>query len=508
MAKKSGSKGRRAAAPESRASKPKAPKSKGPQRDSEGPLGWLAPDLESAYTLLGRRGEPVPAPVAKAKSRSTLSSGRTALHEVNRSIWRNLLMQYKSRKVEAARTRALAPAPMVPGGRNWLPLGPTLVLNGQTVGQEPVGGRVAGLAVAPGGQVLYAASANGGVFKSDDGATSWRSMMDGFDLDPTNFGSASVVCGAIAIDPADPDRVYVGTGEGDTDLMFRQNFRVVHALPAYRGVGPLRSDDGGVKWILEDSQPDLAGESFFALAVEPGNRENVVAATTNGLYRRVPATGGKFRWEQKRAGIYSSVVVASGNGTTRFIAAEWGKGVLQSTDGGNTWSSISSGFPSTGIGRIALAVQADNPSPAYALVAKSGGGLQGLFRLEATGGWKKVSSVPNILPGSQGDYDLSISISPGDPETLYIAGDRINVFPFSAMIVRCRIQASGTAFKVKTATSIGTHAHADVHSLVHTPGDPTELWCTCDGGVYLNRNPKGTGQFVSRDPAVASTRSP
>jgi len=57
------------------------------------------------------------------------------------------------------------------------------------------------------------------------------------------LASASVICGAIAIDPNDPNRVYVGTGEGDTSQLFRA--RIVNALPAYRGVGPLRSDDGG-----------------------------------------------------------------------------------------------------------------------------------------------------------------------------------------------------------------------------------------------------------------------
>ena len=121
-------------------------------------------------------------------------------------------------------------APAIPGARNWLPLGPTVVLEGQTVGGEPVGGRTVGLAVAAGGQRVYAASACGGVFRSDDGGTSWASMMDAFDIDPTNFASSSLACGAIAIDPADPDRVYVGTGEGETHEIFAA--RIVSALPA------------------------------------------------------------------------------------------------------------------------------------------------------------------------------------------------------------------------------------------------------------------------------------
>ena len=74
------------------------------------------------------------------------------------------------------------------------------------------------LAIAPGGQIIYAATANGGVFRSGDGGTTWKALRDAFNLDPTNFASDSLACGGIAIDPADPNRVYVGTGEGDIRL--------------------------------------------------------------------------------------------------------------------------------------------------------------------------------------------------------------------------------------------------------------------------------------------------
>jgi hypothetical protein len=57
----------------------------------------------------------------------------------------------------------------------------------------------------------------------------------------------------------------------------------------------------------------------------------------------------------------------------------------------------------------------------------------------------------------------------------------------------------GSGLRVQAAASIGTHAHADVHAVVHPPGNPDELWCACDGGVFLNRDPRGTGQFASQN---------
>ncbi len=184
-------------------------------------------------------------------------------------------------------------APIVPGGVNWLPLGPTVVMNGQTGGGErqPVAGRIAGLAIGPGGTVVYAASANGGVFRSGDGALSWDAM-DQIDLDPASSASTSLACGAIAIDPVNPQRVFVGTGEGATYTYFAR--RITGALPAYRGIGVLYTETGGSKWAVEPS--DLAGQAFFTLALDPTDREKAIAATTGGLYRRNRQPGGTFEW--------------------------------------------------------------------------------------------------------------------------------------------------------------------------------------------------------------------
>jgi hypothetical protein len=325
--------------------------------------------------------------------------------------------------------------------------------------------------------------------------------MDGFNLDPTNFASDSLACGAIALDPAAPERVYVGTGEGDTNTMFAA--RITGALPAYRGVGPIRSDDGGATWHPEASIPDLAGEAFFALAVDPGNRENVVAATTAGLYQRVAAAGG-WQWARRNERVHSSVVAASFGGVTRFFAAPWGGEVLQSADG-QTWAPAGTGFPLANVGRIELGVQASNPNLVYALAANTAGGLLGLYRLDGVGAaWQSVSNVPAFLsPTSQGSYDLAIAVDPIDAGLIYLGGDSVEPSPYPASIWRCAVLADAGAYKIGAAASIGTRAHADVHHLVHTPGDPNELWCSCDGGVFLNRDPRGSGEFGSENSGLA-----
>jgi hypothetical protein len=482
------------------------------RREDEGPLGWLMPALEATYSQIVPRNAARPATgVRMGFSSLEASVGAATLAPAAPTVWRDLFLEYKRRKSAAvsalqppaAGPLGMAPAPFVPGARNWLPLGPSVVLDGQTVSNQPVAGRVARLAVAPGGAVLYAASANGGVFRSVDGGTSWRALMDRFDLDPTSFASASLVCGAIAIDQADPRRVYVGTGEGDTLALFR--LRVTNALPAYRGVGVIRSDDGGDNWIAEPSTPDLAGEAFFDLAVDPGNRDNVLGATTQGLYRREPRPGGSFAWTRIRPGVFSSVVAAASGTTRRFFCAQWGPPGVASTihhssNGGTTWTKTGTGLPSVPGGRIALAVRPNDPNLVYAFVADGNGALAGLFRLQGmTGSWRRVASVPNVLPGGQGSYDLTIAIDPADPNLVYLGGDHMGASPWAGSVWRCAIAASGAGFRVSGSALIGKQAHADVHHVVHSPGNRNELWCATDGGVFLNRNPRGSGGFTGQN---------
>jgi hypothetical protein len=148
--------------------------------------------------------------------------------------------------------------------------------------------------VAPGGTRIYIGAANGGVWRSDDTGQTWRSLMEAFDLNPTTPASDSLSVGAIAIDLANPDRVYVGSGEG--------------AGAAYFGVGPIVTNNGTAiapAWTTEQAapgSPSLAGTAFYALAVDPANPDRVVAGTRNGVYRREPNGTGGFHWAQKVMG--------------------------------------------------------------------------------------------------------------------------------------------------------------------------------------------------------------
>jgi hypothetical protein len=384
---------------------------------------------------------------------------------------------------------SIAPGPPDPAQpSNWIPIGPSVVRRGQAVGNPAVSGRTADVAIAPGGTRVYAATANGGVWRSDDGGTHWRSLLDNWDLDPTTPGVDSQACGAIAIDPLGPDRVYVGTGEGEAAIFFGGVFGVVFS---YAGVGPLRTDDGGTTWINEPvaaGSPSLNGQAFYNLVLDPADRERVVAATTAGIYRREPDGAGGYRWRQTRAGTCTSVAVARSGGVTTFFAAMYGGPVFSSPDG-STWTALGA-YPGA-TSRVSLAVQTTNPTVVYAL---SAGALQ---RYDASDGqWRAVSGAP---PGvGLSDYKMSIAVDPADATRLYFGG---------TSLARGIVSSSGagpTLAYSLAVTSIGGDVHPDIHRLVVRQDASSEVWVATDGGVFRTTDGPGAAAFAPRNTGLST----
>src|SRR5215204_3435082 len=116
------------------------------------------------------------------------------------------------------------------------------------------GGRVSRAAGVPGNpQIYFAATASGGVWRSEDGGLSWKSVFD--DQPISSIGS-------IAIAPSDPNVVYVGSGEAN----IRGNVAA--------GNGIYKSTDGGKTWKHVWKQIGHIG----TMVVHPTNQDVAYAA--------------------------------------------------------------------------------------------------------------------------------------------------------------------------------------------------------------------------------------
>ena len=145
--------------------------------------------------------------------------------------------------------KAAAPA-APPVGVAWTSLGPRPITGLSTYGNSA--GRVTALAAKPGGSVVYAGTADGGVWRSTDGGASWSTTTD---------GQATMAIGAIAVDwSTTPETVYAATGEANLcqDCMPSQ--------------GVLKSIDGGATFSSANAGlTNLRMSRSGPVAIDPTN---------------------------------------------------------------------------------------------------------------------------------------------------------------------------------------------------------------------------------------------
>ena len=245
-------------------------------------------------------------------------------------------------------------------GLPWRSIGPTVQ-----------GGRVVDIEAVPGKPYsFYVAYATGGLWRTDNNGVTFEPLWD---EQPTP------VLGDIAVDPQNPDRLWVGTGENNS------------SRSTYGGMGMYRSDDAGKTFRhvgLGDS--DRIGR----IVVDPRDGDRVYVAVLGKLY--TPG-GPRGLYRTKDGGTTWDLVldttgteftgaidlVADPQNPDVFYVATWqrsrrpwdfveggpGSGIYKSTDGGDTWKRLEGGFPQgEHIGRIGLAISASQPKTLYASV--------------------------------------------------------------------------------------------------------------------------------------------
>lgn len=211
---------------------------------------------------------------------------RDQLHQHRKNLAYHQAFSSENALQIPATAQKVSALPPIIGDQNWIPLGPATSLNGQAGTTPPVSGRVEAIAVSANGQTIYIGSANGGIWRSTNGGNSWTPTMNAFNLQPNALQADSLSIGALVLDPGNPKRIFVGTGEGGS-AAFAGGAASASGL-GYFGVGPVYSPDGGNTWFHEsmDPAPPAAGLAFFPMALDPLKPNRIVAPTTNGLFTR------------------------------------------------------------------------------------------------------------------------------------------------------------------------------------------------------------------------------
>ena len=352
-------------------------------------------------------------------------------------------------------------------------------LGARNIGSAQMSGRIAALAArqeANGKVTLFVGAASGGVWKSEDGGTSFRPV---FDKQPVQS------IGAIALDPTNPQVVWVGSGESWT----RNSVSV--------GDGIYKSTDGGQTWNnvgLPNS------ERITRIVVHPTNGEIVYAcvpgklwsdSTDRGLYK---TTDGGKSWSLVLRGPNASTGCSSvtldptnpdallagmwdfrrqgwtfrsgGNGPTAFS----GSGMFRSTDGGKTWSELKAenakGLPAKPWGRVEVVVAPSNRNTVYAAIEN----VKSALYVSADGGntWERRDDSRNMV--WRPFYFSRIVVDPTNDKRLF------------KMNLRVIVSEDGG----KSFADAAGGSHADWHDVWINPKNPQHVIGGDDGGLWYS----------------------
>ena len=367
---------------------------------------------------------------------------------------------------------AQSDAPLTSANGSWSFVGPGNAFLNNPSADLLGNGRVDRIAFHPTDpNTIYVGTPAGGLWRTTNGGSSWSPL--------SNYIPSLGISG-IVVSWANPNTLYVLTGDGDADL---SNGLVNLAGYLQLSVGVLVSHDAGTTWE-QTGQLGTGDYTGFRLAQHPTNSNILIAATSDGLYR---TTNGGASWVQERTGKHYDVVFKPGSSTTVYASGPGS--FVYSTDSGNTWNTGASfSTPLCTGGRVELAVTPDAVNKVYLFAGPASVSETTFcgFYVSTNSGlnFTRLTNSPNILgsesgtSGDQSEYDMGVTVKASDNQKVLVCG-----------LVTWKSTNGGNSFTYATTyrESGGNYIHPDVHDVAYNPLNDY-LYAATDGGFYRSTN--------------------
>ncbi|HEY5968511.1 MAG TPA: T9SS type A sorting domain-containing protein [Chitinophagaceae bacterium] len=335
---------------------------------------------------------------------------------------------------------------------------------------------------------VWGGSVGGGLWYTNDitvASPIWNKINDFFD----NIAVTSFVQ-----NPASPNTMYFGTGEGWFNL------------DAIEGMGIWKSTDGGANWSQLSSTLNFACVQDL-LIDQNGNLYSSVRNNTGSQARGIQkSTDGGITWTQVLGAPLAGFVSGRGcdlelaaNGDIYASIGNFSEGRIYrssfTTNGANTgntgtWTDITpnpttNAIPAAGdnYDRIELATAPGNGNVVYGIFEGNGTyNVGNIKQYDASTNTWTSRTVPNYSGGgpytrNQAWYDLIATVDPNNANTLYIGA--IDVY---------KSTNNGTNWtRVSDWRPVGLpYVHADIHQISYAPGSSSRLAIGCDGGIFYS----------------------
>jgi len=349
-------------------------------------------------------------------------------------------------------------------------------LSWQLEGPGNIGGRFNCIAVSPtNSAVMYAGSANGGLWKTTNNGVNWFPITDDFPYQ---------AIGAIAINPLNANEIWIGMGDVNINGFL------------YTGNGVYKSTDAGATftslglantYVISSIKFNASNtnEVLISTMGNPFNKDNnrgIYKTTNSGLtfINRLFVNDSTGIIDMVQHPTNPSILYASSftrlrtqtksvlNGTENYV--------YKSIDFGQTWSILAGGLPNGVLHeRIGISICKNNPSILYTLYSTSNGTTPKLYKSTNAGAtWTQVlvnGSFDNSAYGNFGWYFGKIYIDDSNPNLIYIPGVDLQ---YST--------DGGINWNMLTPPWWNYIVHADGHYM-HFNSSTDFIYCT-DGGLY------------------------
>lgn len=390
-----------------------------------------------------------------------------------------------------------------------IPAGPQLApahlasLRWRNIGPALFGGRITDIDVVrvPGQpDQLYILPEAAGVYRSNNGGTSWTSIFDGV--------NSLMSMGDLAVAKSNPNVIWLSTGHGN-------------ATAYHWGEGVYKSADAGKTWasmglketrhigrmLIHPTNPDIVFAAAAGRLWGPNSERGVFKTTDGGRTWR------KVLYVDEMTGA-SEIVMDPTNPQILLASTHQrqrkgyggnglgpGSAVFKSVDGGENWTKITRGLPTVEMGRIGLTISAADPRLIYADI-EVGGGAYPFSSADgdcppqlapaastSTGAGRGVGRQVEGQGGVYRSIDGGESWEQGFPRFDTPAGTFLRLWADPKD--RNRVYRDGVTFSVsddmgRTFRTMQTNLHGDYRAFWIDPDNNNHLIISSDGGLGIS----------------------
>lgn len=355
----------------------------------------------------------------------------------------------------------------------------------RSIGPALMSGRIADIVIHPEKpNTWYVAVGSGGVWKTTNAGTTWQPVFD---------GQTSYSIGCITLDPSNPERVWVGTGEN------------VGGRHVGYGDGIYLSEDGGKSWknmglknsehlskiVVHPTNPQLVWVAAQGPLWSKGGDRGVFKTTDGGkTWRRVLGddswTGATdLMTDPRNPDLLYAATWQRHRSIAAYIGGGPGSAIHRSNDGGETWEKLTNGLPSGDKGKIGLAISPQKPDVLYAAIElerRNGGVWKSTDRGAS---WTKQSDA--VAGGTGPHYYQELYASPHQFDRIYLVDVLVQVS-----------DDGGKTFRRMNEQ----HKHVDNHAIAFRNNDPDYMLVGNDGGLYETFDATKSWKYIANLPVT------